>query len=372
MNAQGYLTKKGSSNTLIVVYLRGGADGLNMVAPVDDDAYYRARPTISIGKKDAISLNGFFGLNPELAGLHRAYADGALAIVHGAGSEDSTRSHFEAQDRMEHGGNAGGGWLGRYLTHSPSFVAGPLSVVAIGKAQPMCLWGAPASVAMESFNQFSVGDTPPGFISELTKLYTLENDELASAARDALTAMEKVATLKADVYKPANGAAYPDDKFGTGLRQIAQLIKAGVGLEVATLDLDGWDSHFASATLMNPLMRRLSQGLSAFYTDLGKAMETTTVVVMTEFGRRVYQNASFGTDHGRGSVMFVLGGGVSGGKVYSDWVPLDSDQLEGPGDVPVTHNFRNVLAPILQRHSTLSDFKPVFPDFNLEPLPLYG
>lgn len=200
----------------------------------------------------------------------------------------------------------------------------------------------------------------------------MQTDMLASAGRDTLAAIRRVEQLRHEKYQPANGADYGPDDFSRGLVQIARLIKARVGLQAVSLDLGGWDSHFGQGTLMDPLMTRLARGLSAFYQDLGDEMNHTTVVAMTEFGRRVEENSAFGTDHGRGSVMFVLGGGIKGGRVLGTWPGLSRDVLEGPGDLPVTTNYRNVLAPILQRHGVSEKLKQVFPDFELHPLPMYG
>ncbi|MBM3290543.1 MAG: DUF1501 domain-containing protein [Candidatus Hydrogenedentes bacterium] len=359
-----------ATNALVVVFLRGGADGLNMVVPIEDDAYYSARPLVGISKRNAVPLDDLFALNPRLAPLADLYRDGDLAIVHCAGSEDQTRSHFEAQDAMEHGGAGGGGWLGRYLRHRPNGPGGPLSAVAIGSAAPEALRGAPAAVVMESFADFALGERAPTAMAALERLYAPEADALGGAARATIAALGKIAQLNERDYTPANGAQYPQSQFGDGLCRIAQMVKANVGLESACLDLGGWDAHFASGTLMDPLMDDLSKGLTAFHTDLNGAMRNTTVVVMTEFGRRVYENASLGTDHGRASVMFAIGGGVRGGKVYCDWPGLALDKLEAPGDLPVQHNYRDVLAPVLARHSGITDFSRVFPDYDLSPLDL--
>ncbi len=359
-------------HTLVVVFLRGGADGLNMIVPVEDDSYYGARPLISVSKKAALRLDGLFGLNPQLSAIHGAYQDGALAIIHGAGSEDSTRSHFEAQDFMEHGGHVGGGWLGRFLRNSPNTLGGPLSAVSFTKTQPESLKGAPAAVAMESFDAFSLGRAPSGFLEQLAALYGAQDNALGEAGRNTMQALARIDKLRNQVYRPANGATYPDTVFAQGLKQVAVLIKGRAGLEAACLELNGWDSHFATASLMDPLMRRLAGGLAAFYQDMGGAMKHATVVVMTEFGRRVYQNVSFGTDHGRGSVMFVMGGGVKGGRVINAWAGLEEDKLEGPGDLPVAYNYRNVIAPVLKRHGGLDDLDPVFPNFPLDPVSLYS
>jgi uncharacterized protein (DUF1501 family) len=369
---QSYLTGNGDERqTLVVVFLRGGADGLNLVAPLEDDGYHRARPRIAISKRDALPLDGFYGLNPLLKSLEPAYRDGALTIVHAAGSEDDTRSHFEAQDLMEHGGITGGGWLGRFLRAQSDLASGPLAAVALGKSVPECLRGAPATTVLQSLDDFSFGQNHGRLLRSLAKLYNLETDLLAHAARDTLSAIERVERLRQSTYQPANSADYGKDDFSRGLLQIAQLIKARVGLRAASVDLGGWDSHFSQSLIMDPLISRLANGLSAFYQDLGPEMNHTTVVVMTEFGRRVEENSAFGTDHGRGSVMFVMGGGIQGGRVLGKWPGLSREVLEGPGDLPVTTNYRNVLASILQRHGAADKLSQVFPDFGINALPLY-
>lgn len=368
MNNAGFLGDREGLQTLVVVFLRGGADGLNMVVPIDDDGYYRARPRIAISKKDAIPLDDFFALHPRLAPLKRLYSDGTLAIVHGAGSEDDTRSHFEAQDLMEHGGHVAGGWLGRYLRFRANG-AGPLSAVAIGTKQPEALRGAPASVVLASVDDFGV---PAGFDTlrgGLQRLYARESDDLGAAGRDTLVALDRLKAMRTTPYRPADGAAYPAGEFGHGLTQIARLIKGRAGLEAACIDLDGWDSHFTQNTLMEPLMQSLAEGLTAFARDLGPDMARTTVVMMTEFGRRLRENASFGTDHGRGSVMFVLGGDVKGGRVLHEWQGLQPGLLEGPGDLPVRINYRDVLSPILQRRGAVH-LDRVFPGHSVRALEL--
>jgi uncharacterized protein (DUF1501 family) len=372
-NPQLGLTGNGDQRqTLVVVFLRGGADGLNLVAPLEDDGYHRSRPRIAIGKQEAVPLDGFYGLNPLLKRLEPAYREGALAIIHAAGSEDDTRSHFEAQDLMEHGGITGGGWLGRFLRAQTKVTSGPLAAVALGKAIPECLRGAPAATVLQSLDDFSLGHHRTRLTQALAKLYEMETDVLARAGRDTLDALQRVEQLRKTAYHPSNGADYGTDDFSRGLLQIARLIKSRVGLQAASVDLGGWDSHFSQGTLMDPLMTRLARGLSAFYQDLGPEMNHATVVVMTEFGRRVEENSAFGTDHGRGSVMFVMGGGIQGGRVLGKWPGLSREVLEGPGDLPVTTNYRNVLAPILQRHGAGDRLSQVFPDFTLNPLALYG
>nr|MDQ3623777.1 DUF1501 domain-containing protein [Verrucomicrobiota bacterium] len=320
-----------------------------------------------------VPLDGFFGLHPLLKDLEPAWKEGELAIVHGAGSEDVTRSHFEAQDLMEHGGIAAGGWLGRFLRGRPPGMSGALACVAVGKTLPECLLGAPTATVMQSLDAFSLGASAPELRHALQTLYALEQDHLGAAARDTFDALTRIDAMRSTPYQPDHGAVYGTDAFSEGLRQIARLIKSNVGLEAASIDLDGWDSHFTQGTVIEPRLGWLGQGLAAFRRDLGARMRSTTLVVMTEFGRRVAENASFGTDHGRGSVMFVLGGGVRGGRVHGPWRGLQHDFLEGPGDLPVVNNYRDVLAPVLLRHgATAESLIRVFPNFALQPLPLYA
>ncbi|MBP7252504.1 MAG: DUF1501 domain-containing protein [Alphaproteobacteria bacterium] len=357
--------------TLVVVFLRGAADGLSLVVPVRDDDYHRARTFLRITPADAVMLDGFFGLNPLLKPLHRAYQDGQLAIVHAAGSEDETRSHFEAQDLMEHGGIVAGGWLGRFLRYGGSTSArAALAALALGRTMPESLRGAPAATALESLEQFSLGSAPAALTAQLQKLYAAQTGPLATAGHATLAALDRIEVLRRTPYAPANGADYGSSGFGFQMQQTARLIKARVGLEAVALDLSGWDSHFTQMAMINPLMQQLGEGLSAFAQDMGAGLTHVSVVVMTEFGRRVQENSSFGTDHGRGSVMFVLGGGAKGGRVVGGWPGLKPDVLEGPGDLVVTHNYRDVLAPVLRRHGADAALGMIFPDFKSAPLDL--
>jgi uncharacterized protein (DUF1501 family) len=234
------------------------------------------------------------------------------------------------------------------------------------------LRGAPTATVLESLDDFSLGVQRTPLIQSLGRLYGLQSNALGNAGRSTLEAVARIEKLRTTRYVPDRGADYASDNFSRDLIELARLIKARVGLQAASIDLGGWDSHFGQSTVMDPLMTRLSRGLSAFYRDLGSAMDHTTVVVMTEFGRRVEENSAFGTDHGRGSVMFVLGGGVLGGRVYGRWPGLTRDVLEGPGDLPVTTNYRNVLAAVLERHGGRETLARTFPDFALATLSLYG
>ncbi len=351
---------------LVIVFLRGGADGLSLVPPVGDDDYHRARPRLRIPVRVAVPLDEHFALHPRLAALQPLYAAGQLAVVHGAGSEDDTRSHFAAQDLMEHGGFVSGGWLGRFLRLRERDREASLGAVALGAEFPEALRGAPSAVQLRSLSDLSLARVTPHWMAALARLYA-DDGAMRHAAGNTFGMLRRLQGLSAP-----RAAAYPGDGFGSALSQVATLIKARVGLEAACVDLGSWDSHFSQQTLMDPLITRLGDSLAAFAKDLGPALDSTTVIVMTEFGRRLAENASFGTDHGRGSVMMLLGGGVRGGQVLSRWRGLSSDALEGPGDVPVTTNYRDVLAPILERHGAATALGRIFPEFALRPLTIYG
>lgn len=377
---QALITGNGDERrTLVVVFLRGGADGLALVPPVADDHYYKARPRLGIRPEKSVRLDDRFALHPDLASLESAWREGDLAIVHACGIEDDTRSHFEAQDLMEHAGVAAGGWLGRFLRVRPAPSSGALACVAVGRALPECLLGAPTVTVMQGFGDFALSTKSPALRTQLETLYAMESGQLGVAAKDTFAALTRIETMRNEKYQPANGASYGDDDFSKGLSQLAQLIKADVGLEAASIDLDGWDSHFTQETAITGLIQRLGRGLSAFRADLGARMATTTVVVMTEFGRTIEENSAFGTDHGRGSSMFVLGGGVRGGRMHGVWRGLAPDQnekrglLEGYGDLPVLNNYRDVLAPVLTRHGAgQENLAKVFPEFSLNPIGLYA
>lgn len=351
----------------VVVFLRGGADGLTLAPPVGDDAYARERPFLSVKKKDTIDLDGYFGLNIALRPLMQHYERGAMAIIHGAGSEDDTRSHFEAQDFMEHAGrDTGGGWLARYLrARGPS--ASALSAVAIGTTRPESLRGAPAGAVMQTLRDFSFGEDDPAFIDQLARLYAVEMGPLGQAAHDTIGAVSRLRQIRAQDNRPEHGAVYPENDFGRGLREIARLIKADVGLVTSTIDLNGWDTHFVQAPVIGGLMTTLASGIDAFLTDLGGLHKRVTVVTMTEFGRRLRENTSFGTDHGAGSVMMVFGEEVGTPElpagVRSGWPDLSESNLDEVGDVPAAINFRDVLAPILVSHAPGLAIDSVFPGY---------
>jgi uncharacterized protein (DUF1501 family) len=358
-----------AERTLVVIFLRGGADGLTLVPPMHDAAYYRARPVLHVPSQSCIKIDDRFGLNPALARFSRMLKDGTMAIVHGAGSDDTTRSHFEAQDRMEHGGERGGGWLGRYLQARGS-AQSALAAVAIGTTRPESLRGAPGGAVIQTVRDFGF-EADPNIIKRLEQLYAKEVGPLGEAGRSTLEAVRTLRDMRTDQSAPEHGARYPDTTFGRGMREIARLIKADLGMVATTINMEGglgWDTHFVQTQVIPSLIKELAEGVDAFWTDLGPRRDRVTVVCMTEFGRRVRENNSFGTDHGMGSAMFVLdehlpaAGPIEPGKVHAGWPSLEDDQLVGPGDVPVTTDYRRVLMPFLTRNSPGADLTSVFPE----------
>lgn len=377
-------------HTLVVVFLRGGADTLNIVVPCGDDRYYGVRPTIAIpppsddgSSSGAIRLDDFHGLHPKMAPLVPAFREGRLAVIQAVGSDNPTGSHFEAQDQMEHGEAydrvIGGGWLGRMLRTRAVHESGPLSAVAIGTAIPESLRGATSTCAMTTVDEIRMNVAPDrsrDFSTALASLYGSEAGTLGGPGRDTLDLLVKVDALRRETYSPSSGAAYADDGFSSGLREIARLIKAGVGLEVASIDLDGWDTHFvqgAGSGLQADKIGQLATGLAAFDADLVEHRELVTTIVMTEFGRRIEENSSGGTDHGRGFAAFVLGGSVRGGRVLGEWPGLEAnDSMIGPGGLKVLVDYRSVLAEVLTGPMGLRDVRPVFPDFEPRTIGLFA
>jgi uncharacterized protein (DUF1501 family) len=353
-------------DVLVQVFLRGGADGLNLVPPHGERAYYSARPSLALAKPDAskeersIDLDGFFGLHPALAPLVPAWREKELAVVHAVGSEDETRSHFEAQDLMERGcpvnREMGSGWIARHLRSLPG--ARPaLSAVAISDVLPESLRGSPGASAVSSVDEFALAATPAeraAFAESLRKLYRRDAGELGTAGVQVLETLETVERLRKEGPAERNDGSFP-----AAMAQVARLVRAEVGLEVACVDLDGWDTHFVQAGGLQGRAEELAKGLATFREQVrGRRV---TVVVLTEFGRRVEENVTLGTDHGRGSVMFVTGPAVKGGKVFGKWPGLGPEVLEGPGDLPVTTDYRDVLAEIVAKRLGNERTEAVFP-----------
>ncbi len=374
---------------LVCVYLRGAADGLSLVVPHADDRYYALRPTLAIPRPDdrrasakdrVIDLDGHFGLHPSMSALEPLFRAKELAIVHAVGSDDQTRSHFEAQDRMEHAGPkdqpVGSGWLARHLRSRPGARAASLSAVALGTSSPEALRGAPVAV-LQSASEYRLGASrDDGFARALAALYApvadsplLFDGDLRDAGREALDTLERLRALEGE---PPKAPKYPEGQLGDRLREIARLARADLGVEVATADFDGWDTHFVQSQLLPDLAEKLAAGLHAFREDLGDAMERVTVVCMTEFGRRAYENASLGTDHGRAGVMFVLGGGVRGGRVISEWPGLSEEKLEPPGDLAVTIDYREVLGEVVRVRLGNPNVDQVFPSSSSRSWGIFG
>lgn len=376
-------------DTLVCIFLRGGLDGLSAVVPyAEGRAYYDARPTVAVpepgnGAKTALDLDGQFGLHPALAPLKDMYIENDLAIVHATGSPDPTRSHFDAMQFMEYGvpgdKTIGTGWLGRHLQSAAWQNDSPFRAVGMGAIIPDSLRGPVSPLAIKSIADFHF----KGREGELTRLrqslaqlYTVETpvDTLSQQARLVFETIDLLQALDATRYRPANSAAYPEGEFGLGLQQVAQLIKADVGLEVACVDLGGWDTHENQGTLdgeMNFLLDTLARGLNAFYTDLGKQMQNVSLIAMSEFGRRVLENGSQGTDHGHGNVMFLLGGGINGGQVFTRWPGLTTEALDD-GDLAITTDYRDVLAEVIAQRVGNPALDKIFPNHNLSPVGMVG
>lgn len=380
--------RKTGRNVVVSIFLRGGADGLNIVAPYAEDAYHRERPTLRLlrpndpgSKTDRVlDLDGFFGFNPALADLLPLFKDGNLAIVHAAGSGDQTRSHFEAMNTMERGlaaGSAGSasGWLARHLATTEPAKSSPLRAVAFGGTMPDSLRGATDAISVNGLEDFKLfADDEAEMRDALREMYSVGKDDMSMAGSETLQVLETLNRLDPKSYRPSNQAVYPKSDLGRALEQVALLYRADVGLEVAVLDKGGWDTHVAQGVatgLLSGQLQDLGASLAAFARDLGSDMSRVTVVVQTEFGRRLHENSGLGTDHGRASVMFVLGGGVRGGKVYAKWPGLEEAQLEPPGDLRVTTDYRQVLSDVLS-HSFAVDPGKVFAGFGGPVLGLFA
>ncbi len=360
---------------LVNIYLRGGADGLHLVPPVADEAYHKARPTLALQEANTLPLDGFFRLNQELAPLLPFYEKKQLAIIHQAGTPEASRSHFEAEDYLHYGGGSGGGWLGKFLHLTKSANAGPLTAVTIGPRISDSLHGS-AAVAMQSLEEFALPPNTSDWQQQLGKIYQSARGPLGQAGQDTLAAIQRIQGLSAmlDDEKKRRTAqrAAARDEFTDGLELIARLVQANLGLRGATIDLGGWDSHFGQAVALTNQLPRLAKGLANFVEQLGADFNRVTMVVMTEFGRQVTENASLGTDHGRGGVHWVLGGKVPGGKVWAQWQGLEASLLEYPRDVPVVHDYRATLGAVCAQLEPTVDLARLFPGYEGAVLPLWG
>lgn len=376
-------SENGNTNkkVLIAIFQRGAADGLNMVVPYGEQRYYAFRPTLAIqpprrgSTESAIDLDGFFGLHPSLAPFKPLYDGGRLAVVHAVGSPDNTRSHFDAQDFMESAtlGLKGtpDGWLNRYLKATSQPQASPFRAVAIGQRLPRSLMGEAPAIAMGNITEFDVRGGPASDTARVA-FEAMYNggmqDVLYAAGRETFTAMKMLKAANPAQYQPANGASYPRGPFGMALQQVAQLIKADIGMEIAFADADGWDTHASQGAAQGQMANRLtefSQAIAAFHEDLGDRMRDVVLLTMSEFGRTARENGNRGTDHGHANVMFVLGGPVKGKKVYGQWPGLHPEQLFEQRDLAMTTDFREVWGEVLMRHLGLRDVGSVFPGYRV-------
>ena len=375
--------------TLICLFQRGAADALNVVVPHGDASYYALRPRIAIARpsgtaaagQSAIDLDGFFGLHPSLAPLEPLWDRGLLAPIHAVGSPSTTRSHFDAQDYMESGTpdvkNTPDGWLNRYLATrgtceecaSPATRPSPFQAVALTTQTPRILQGEAPAVAMTSIDAFTVraGGTSA---AQLEALYRTGTSDLVHAAgSEMFEAVKMLRAANPQRYQPDHGAEYPRSQFGQRLKEIAQLIKANVGLEVAFADVGGWDTHVNQGGATGQLANRLhdfARSIAALTTDLGDRMETVVIMTMSEFGRMARENGTGGTDHGHAGAMFVIGGSVRGGKVHGTWPGLEREQLFEGRDLALTTDFRAVFSEVVSEHLGATKLERIFPGYTAQ------
>jgi uncharacterized protein (DUF1501 family) len=372
-------TQARNRDVIVSIFLRGGADGLTLCVPFGDASYYASRSTIAIPRPDASSprrataLNDFFAIPQAMTPLLPAYRAKDLLIVHAAGQLDDSRSHFEAQRYMEVGKAADPdvvtGWLGRHLASVPPMRAGAtLRGIGLSPGLRKMLVGAPKTLPVNPASADIGGsaDTLAERMAFLKAVYAEEPEPVRTTALDSLAASAFLTSLDIKSYVPANRAVYPDNAFAAGLRSVAALIKADVGIEAAQLDLNGWDTHASQDPLAGSMFETMTifaKALAAFHADvIAPGDRRVTVVAMSEFGRNVVENGSGGTDHGRATVMFVMGRGIAGGRVLVNvWPGLAKENLESGQDLKVTLDYRDVLAEIVTKRLANDNLSLVFP-----------
>jgi len=379
----------GRRKTLIAIFQRGAVDGLNVVVPHGEKAYYDLRPSIAVprpksGNADcAIDLDGYFGLHPALAPFKPIWDAQHLAIIDAVGSPDNTRSHFDAQDYMESATpgvkSTTDGWLNRYLQTKPDGKATPFRAVSMTQNLPRSMQGKAGAIAMSNLADFTIraGASSQAIQGGFEAMFDqASNDVFKGTGKETFEAVNFLKEVNPAQYKPENDAQYPKSPFGNSLLQIAQLIKAGVGLEVAFTDVGGWATIVNQGNSRGQLALRLTDfgtGIAALYTDLGPArMDDVVILTMSEFGRTAKENGNRGTDHGHANAMFVIGNGVRGGKVYGQWPGLKNDQLNEGRDLALTTDFRDVFGEVVQRHLGDKDLKRVFPGYAASPSKFKG
>jgi uncharacterized protein (DUF1501 family) len=361
----------GQKKVLVAIFQRGAVDGLNMVVPYGDPNYYGLRPGIGVPQNSVVDLDGFFGLHPALTPLKPIYDEKQLAIVEAVGSPDPTRSHFDAQDYMESGTpgrkSTEDGWLNRALGQTPGG-GSPVRAVSMGTNLPRSLRGPNPAVAIADLRTFQIRESGPATTFEAMYDSTVDK-VLHGTGKDTFDAVRIMQSFQNNPYVPAPGVRYPGGRLAQSLQQIARLIKANVGLEVAFADMGGWDTHVnqvgfqAMQGRLPNLLSEFGTALGAFYQDLGDRVEDVVVVTMSEFGRTARENGNRGTDHGHANVMLVMGGPVKGGKVYGDWPGLAQEQLYEGRDLALTTDFRDVLGELVTGHLHSTELKRVFPGY---------
>jgi len=365
---------------LVVVFLRGAADGLNMIVPHGEASYYRLRPSLAIPRPDdrraassrrTIDLDGFFGLHPALQPLLPAWQAEHLAVVHACGAPDESRSHFKAMELMERGVDSesgpASGWIGRHLATLDNSNGSPLRAIGVGELIQRSLRGIVPASALRSISDYRLAGNQKRteqLRNALSAMYQ-GPDAIHQTGQRTIEILDALQSLNPQQEIATKELTYPEGEFGRGLRQVALLVKAEVGLEAAALDLGGWDTHFAqggASGLMANLLNQLGRGLAAFYADMQDFIDRMSVVVMTEFGRRVTENGSLGTDHGHGSALLLLGGNVRGRLVHGNWPGLEAEQLVGSGDLAVTTDYRDVLGELCLKRLNNPALEQIFPD----------
>ena len=360
--------------TLVCLFQRGAVDGLSMIVPHGDEQYYRERPRIAIPRGSVVDLDGHFGLHPRLAPLKPFWDAGSLAVVPAVGSPDGTRSHFDAQDYMESGTpgvkSTTDGWANRYCQNAREHTDTPFRAVAFGPQLPRIMAGTAPALAIDDLRSFGVGGRT-GNGDRLSRAFESlyqgsATGLLATSAEESFEAIRMLKTANPSALAAEHGAVYPRGRLGESLQQIAQLIKAGLGLEIAFADMGGWDTHVNQGNDQGQLALRLTelgQALGAFATDLGERMRDVCVLTMSEFGRTIRENGTGGTDHGHGTAMLVLGGTVAGKQVVGRWPGLAAEARYEGRDVAVTTDFRDLFGEILTRHLGARDLSAVFPGY---------
>ena len=373
--------------TLIAIFQRGAVDGLNVVVPYAEHSYYDLRPNIAVAKPNggaeaALDLDGFFGLHPSLASFKPLWDSKRLAIVHASGSPDNTRSHFDAQDYMESATpgvkSTADGWLNRFLQVKADPQKSLFRAVSMTQNMPRAMQGKASTLAISNLADFNIraGQSSASVQGGFEAMYDQAvNDTLHGTGKETFEAINYLKQVNPGQYKPENGAAYPPNQLGNALRQTAQLIKAGVGLEVAFTDVGGWDTHVNEGNQqgqLSNLLRQFSNAIAALYTDLGQRMDDVVILTMSEFGRTAKENGNRGTDHGHANAMFVLGNTVRGGKVYGDWPGLKNEQLYEGRDLALTTDFRDVFGEIATKHLSAANLKGIFPGYTGGPTKFRG